>query len=151
MGSSEDEAGRTTGEGPQHEVAITEPLAVSKYEVTFDQWDACVSAGACPRVTDAWGRGIMPVINVSWDDARLYVAWLSRLIGKEYRLLTEAEWEYTARAAQRRGIRGEMTLAVATPTATDAAAHGYCKPPQLDRFGQTPLVYSTWRAMFGSG
>ena len=101
MGSSEEEAGRTTGEGPQHEVAIAEPLAVSKYEVTFDQWDACVAAGACPRVKDAWGRGIMPVINVSWDDARLYVAWLSRLTGKEYRLLTEAEWEYAARAGSK--------------------------------------------------
>jgi len=49
MGSPEDEVGRTAGEGPQHEVAIAEPFAVSKYEVTFDQWDACVAAGACPR------------------------------------------------------------------------------------------------------
>jgi formylglycine-generating enzyme required for sulfatase activity len=98
MGSSEEEVGRTEGEGPQHEAAIAKPFAVSKYEVAFDQWDACVAAAACPRARDAWGRGIMPVINVSWDDAKLYVAWLSRLTGKEYRLLTEAEWEYAARA-----------------------------------------------------
>jgi formylglycine-generating enzyme required for sulfatase activity len=78
MGSSEAELDRTD-EGPQHEVTIAEPFAVSKYEATFDQWDACVTAGACPRAQDAWGRGIMPVINVSWDDAKLYVAWLSRL------------------------------------------------------------------------
>ena len=98
MGSSKEEVGRTEGEGPQHEVAIAKPFAVSKYEVTFGQWDACVAAAACPHARDAWGRGIMPVINVSWDDTKLYVAWLSRLTGKEYRLLTEAEWEYAARA-----------------------------------------------------
>ena len=98
MGSPRDEADRRADEGPQHRVAIAEPFAVSKYEVTFDQWDACVAAAACPRARDAWGRGNMPVINVSWDDAKLYVAWLSRLTGKDYRLLTESEWEYAARA-----------------------------------------------------
>ena len=98
MGSPEDEPGRTKGEHPRYEMTIAKPFAVSKYEVTFDQWDACVAAAACPRVMDAWGRGNMPVINVSWGDAKQYVAWLSRLTGKEYRLLSEAEWEYAARA-----------------------------------------------------
>jgi formylglycine-generating enzyme required for sulfatase activity len=98
MGSSENEVGRTAGEGPQHGVTIAEPLAVSKYEVTFDQWDACMEAAGCPSSKDAWGRGVMPVINVSWDDAKLYVAWLSRVTGKEYRLLSEAEWEYATRS-----------------------------------------------------
>ena len=101
MGSPEGEVGRTDGEGPKHEVTIAKPFAVSKYEVTFDQWDACVAAAACPRAKDAWGRRNMPVINVSWDDAQMYVAWLSRLTGKEYRLLTEAEWEYAARAGSK--------------------------------------------------
>jgi formylglycine-generating enzyme required for sulfatase activity len=69
--------------------------------VTFDQWDACVAAGGCTwKPPDSgFGRGIKPVINVSWDDARQYVAWFSRMTGKRYRLLTEAEFEYAVRAA----------------------------------------------------
>jgi formylglycine-generating enzyme required for sulfatase activity len=67
--------------------------------VTFADWDACVSVGGCPQAGDSgWGRGTRPVINVSWDDAQAYAAWLSRMTGKTYRLLTEAEWEYAARA-----------------------------------------------------
>jgi formylglycine-generating enzyme required for sulfatase activity len=98
MGSPENELDREASEGPQHEVAVATPFAVSKFEVTFEEWDACVAAAACPRATDHWGRGEMPVINVSWRDAKQYVGWLSRLTGKDYRLPTEAEWEYAARA-----------------------------------------------------
>jgi hypothetical protein len=86
-------------EEPAHYVAIRSPFAVSKYEVSFDEWDACASYGSCPRVGDnGWGRGAHPVINVSWEDAKAYVAWLTKITGKEYRLLSEAEWEYAARA-----------------------------------------------------
>ena len=99
MGSPANEKGRFL-ESPQHTVAIARPFAVSKFEVTFDEWDACVAYGDCePRVSDGgWGRGRRPVINVTWDDAQRYVAWLSRMTGKPYRLLSEAEWEYAARA-----------------------------------------------------
>ena len=102
MGSPRGEKGRDDNEGPQHPVTIKRPFAISKYEVTFADWDACVLVAGCPqegRADDSgWGRGNRPVINVSWDDAKAYVAWLSRMTGKAYRLLTEAEYEYAARA-----------------------------------------------------
>ena len=101
MGSPRSEEGRWNTEGPQHRVTIPEPFAVGKYEVTFAEWDTCVAAGGCQgyRPDDrGWGRGRRPVIDVSWEDAKTYVGWLSRETGERYRLLSEAEWEYAARA-----------------------------------------------------
>lgn len=95
MGSS----GKATT-SPAHMVAFAKPFAVGRFAVTFEEWDACVADGGCAyRAYDReWGRGRLPVINVSWNDTKTYLGWLSRKTGKAYRLLTEAEREYVTRA-----------------------------------------------------
>jgi formylglycine-generating enzyme required for sulfatase activity len=87
-------------EHPQHLVKIERPLAIAKFEVTFDEFDTCAElGGGCTSPYDyGWGRGNRPVISVSWDDAQKYLSWLSGVTGKQYRLLSEAEYEYAARA-----------------------------------------------------
>ena len=88
--------GCSDDELPVHDVTIAQTFAVSKYEVTFEDYDRYTYPN---RVDDeGWGRGRRPVFNVSWNDAQDYVEWLSAQTGHAYRLLSEAEWEYVARA-----------------------------------------------------
>jgi len=101
MGSPATERGRGGDEGPQREVSVA-PFALSKNEVTFAQWDACLAGGGCNGYSPpdrGWGRGERPVTDISWDDAQSYLDWLNRQAGGlRYRLPSEAEWEYAARA-----------------------------------------------------
>jgi formylglycine-generating enzyme required for sulfatase activity len=103
MGSPALERGRFTNEGPQHRVVLR-PFAVARFEVTFELWEVCVRLQGCAAQPwdQGWGSNARPVINVSWGEAQQFVAWLARRTGKPYRLLSEAEWEYAARAGSAR-------------------------------------------------
>jgi len=90
MGSTNDPAER-----PAHAVTVA-PFLLAAHATTVSEWQQCVDANACPAVSK--GRPDEPVTNVSWDDARAYAAWLSGVTKQPYRLPTEAEWEYAARA-----------------------------------------------------
>lgn len=116
MGSPKNEPERDDDEGPQQRVRIPQAFAMGRFAVTFAEWDACVADGGCNGYKPSdqgWGRGNRPVINVSWHDAKAYVCWLNKKLGARncehgpYRLASEAEWEYAARA----GTTGPFSFA----------------------------------------
>lgn len=103
LGSPDFEKKRARFENPMRDTFISYSFEVSKYEITFDDWNKCIRDGGCSghKPDDkGWGRGKRPVINVSYNDAQNFLKWLNGKTGQNYRLLSEAEWEYVARAGQ---------------------------------------------------
>ncbi len=94
------DAAGVASEQPVRAVLIRKKLAFSRTEITWDQWLACVEGGGCTRLPDdhKWGKGNRPIINITWEDATAFAAWLAKRTGKPYRLPSEAEWEYAGKA-----------------------------------------------------
>lgn len=109
-GRDDVEGGSCPHERPTRPVYIA-AFELGKYPVTFDEYDAFCLATYSPMPNDGgWGRGSRPVINVSWDDAQAYCRWLSQLEGRTYRLPSEAEWEYCARAGKQTAYATGMRI-----------------------------------------
>jgi formylglycine-generating enzyme required for sulfatase activity len=140
-------------EGPQHTVTIVKQFAVSKYELTFADWDACVTGGGCdgykPNDWDL-GRGQQPVINVNWGEAQQYVAWLSQVTGKTYRLLSEAEYEYAARAGTQTAYPWGVDIGKNNANCNGCGSQWDNKQPApvgsfaANRFGLYDMVGNVW-------
>ena len=153
MGSPTSEPGHSAEEAPQHTVTIARQFAVGRFEVTFDEWDACAADGGCNSYKpsdEGWGRDRLTAINVSWNDAKAYAGWLSKKTGKSYRLLSGAEYEYATRAGTQTAYPWGVPSARKMPTATPVAANGTpSKPRRSARLPLTGSVFTTWWAMSG--
>jgi formylglycine-generating enzyme required for sulfatase activity len=110
MGSPDTESDREPNEGPVHKVNIAKSFSVGKFEVGYKEWNACATEKKCEKVSDdGVGREDMPVTQVSWLEAQQYITWLSGKTKKAYRFLSEAEWEYVARASSQGAYSSDST------------------------------------------
>jgi len=151
MGSRATEKGHQSREEPQHIVTITKPFAVSKFALTFNDWDACAAFGDCdPHIDDGgFGRGRLPVINVTWYDAQKYVAWLSQMTGKRYRLLSESEYEYAARAGTQSAYPWGEDIGTGNANCEGCGSQWDNKPAPVgtfaaNQFGLCDMVGNVW-------
>ncbi len=141
LGAGDNETDARPNEKPKRPVTFANMFAISVTEVTFAEYDACIAAGGCTnRPSDnGWGRGSRPVINVSWDDAQKYTAWLSSKSGHSYSLPTEAQWEYAARGGDSNALLGGSSAAIcafANGAGSESGlkwANAACSDPVADR------------------
>ncbi|HET9586892.1 MAG TPA: formylglycine-generating enzyme family protein [Bradyrhizobium sp.] len=101
MGTPANEPDRSQGEDPIHRVSFAKPFAVGRFTISFDEWDACLADGGCGGIKgndNGFGRGRMPAQGIEFETAKLYLAWLSKKVGRTYRLPSESEREYFTRA-----------------------------------------------------
>jgi len=120
-------------------VMLRRRIAFAVRETTFDEWAACVAAGACAPLSDnGWGKGKRPAVNVSWSEAQTYARWLSEKTGLAYRLPTETEWEYAARGGSPTAF--SFGPAVAADKANFDAARPYGGPVGVARGRTLPTA-----------
>jgi formylglycine-generating enzyme required for sulfatase activity len=125
IGARPESHGYRPEEGPAHKIAIQKPFAVSKHGISAENWRACVDAGICRPTLASYltaGPGI-PATRVSWFDAKTYVEWLSKSTGRRYRLLSEAEWEYTAQAGKASDAAAKLDTQAAGRGAVPGVLH----------------------------
>lgn len=129
FGSPEFEVGRTSHDVNQTEIKISKQFAIGRYETTFDDFEKYTgNTGARPaKDRKRWGRGRRPVINVSWKDATAYAAWLSDQTGHKYRLPTEQEWEYAARAGSQTAFSTGACISPEQSNFNYSKRHAKCK------------------------
>ena len=124
---------------------------MGRYEVTFDDYKRFTDDPATTQTLPAdqgWGRGTRPVINVNWDDAKAYAAWLSAQTGKMYRLPSEAEWEYAARAGTTTAYSFGNTI-TCSQAVYDRRVRGACNPASINALARTMPVGSFMANAFG--
>jgi formylglycine-generating enzyme required for sulfatase activity len=126
---------------PLHRVMIGQQFALSRHEITFYHWDQCVDAGGCRYRPDdhGRGRGQFPALNVSWFDAKEYVAWLSVKTGQSYRLPSEAEWEYAARAGTQTPFYWGAQVGTGMANCRDCQTGAGVEPASVGSFPSNPF------------
>ena len=139
MGSPASEPARQASEGPRVDVTFAKGFAMSAREVTFAQWEACVADGGCRGYApydSGWGRNDRPVIGVSYQDAQAFAAWLTAKTGVQYRIPSEAEWEYGARAGSETAF--SFGRVISTDQANFNGDHAYGVEGGVNRAQTTP-------------